>query len=99
MTLGRPGGSQRGAEPEAEIPPADEERRARAEAKRAEGNEAFRANDFMQAAVYYTEAIELCADLHLAFANRAACFLKTGQPERALADAERCTELEPGYAK
>jgi len=86
-------------EPEAEKPPTSEERRAQAEVKRAEGNEAFRASDFLQAAVYYTEAIGYCEDLHLAWANRAQCFLKTGQPEKALEDATRCTELAPDYAK
>eukprot|EP00429_Kryptoperidinium_foliaceum_P065813 CAMPEP_0176051006 /NCGR_PEP_ID=MMETSP0120_2-20121206/25356_1 /TAXON_ID=160619 /ORGANISM="Kryptoperidinium foliaceum, Strain CCMP 1326" /LENGTH=445 /DNA_ID=CAMNT_0017384445 /DNA_START=27 /DNA_END=1365 /DNA_ORIENTATION=+ len=86
-------------EPEAERPPNSEEKRQRAEEKRTEGNEAFRANDFLQAAVYYTEAINICDDLHLAWANRAACFLKTGQPEKALEDAIKCTELAPEYAK
>jgi tetratricopeptide (TPR) repeat protein len=31
--------------------------------------------------------------------NRAACFLKLGQPEKAVEDAKRCTELNPGYCK
>lgn len=87
------------AEPEAEQPPVDEEQRQRAEAKRLEGNEAFRANDFLQAACHYTEAIQLCPDLHLVWANRAQCFLHTGQPEKAWEDAARCTELAPDYAK
>jgi len=78
---------------------AESEQCARAEAKRVEGNEAFRANDFLQAAVFYTEAIRLCPDLHLAWANRAQCFLQTGQAEKALEDAMRCTELAPEYAK
>jgi len=86
-------------EPEAEASPAAEEKHAQAEARRSEGNAAFRANDFVQAAVFYTEAIDLCPDLHLAWANRAQCFLQTGDPEKALHDATRCTELAPEYAK
>jgi hypothetical protein len=86
-------------EPEAEASPLDEQRRSTAEAKREEGNSAFKASDFLQAAVFYTEAIELCPSLHLAWANRAQCMLQTGQPEKALADAVRCTELAPEYAK
>ena len=31
--------------------------------------------------------------------NRAACFLKLGQPEKAVEDAKKCTELNPGYCK
>lgn len=89
----------RSGEPEAEKAPADEEIDARAEAKREEGNEVFRANDFLQAAVFYTEAINLKPDLYVAWANRAQCFLKTGQPEKALEDAVRCTEVAPDYAK
>eukprot|EP00975_Prorocentrum_lima_P065526 12903980-Prorocentrum_lima.AAC.1 len=32
-------------------------------------------------------------------ANRAACFLKLGQPEKALEDAEECTRLAPTFVK
>lgn len=97
--LGRPQGVRPTLEPDAELLPTEEENREKAEAKRAEGNEAFKASDFLQGAVYYTEAIQLCPELHLAYANRAACFLKTGSPDKALEDATRCTELVPGYAK
>jgi hypothetical protein len=85
--------------PEVEASPPDEQQRSMAEAKREEGNSAFKASDFLQAAVFYTEAIELCPSLHLAWANRAQCMLQTGQPEKALGDAVRCTELAPDYAK
>jgi len=73
--------------------------RLQAEERRLLGNSAFKANDFLQAAVHFTEAIELCEDLHIVWANRAQCWLKTGQPEKALTDASRCTELAPKYAK
>jgi len=86
-------------EPEVEASPLDEEHRERAEAKREEGNSAFKANDFLQAALYYSEAIQLSPSLHLAWANRAQCMLQTGQPEKALEDATRCTEIAPEYAK
>lgn len=86
-------------EPDAEVPPTDETSRLEAEAKREEGNQAFRSSDFLQAAVHYTEAIKLCETLHLAWANRAQCFLRTGDLDRALKDATRCTELAPDYAK
>lgn len=73
--------------------------RTKALAKREDGNDAFRASDFLQAAVIFTEAIEMCDDIHQIWANRAQCFLKTGQPDKALVDAIRCTELAPHYAK
>ena len=75
--------------------PVSEEYGTRAEAKRVEGNEAFQASDFLQAAVFYTEAIRLKPDLHLAWANRAQCFLNQGNPEMALPDAINCTVLAP----
>mmetsp|Transcript_63519 Transcript_63519/g.163485 ORF Transcript_63519/g.163485 Transcript_63519/m.163485 type:complete len:386 (-) Transcript_63519:309-1466(-) len=92
-------GVRTGGEPEEEARPAGEALRVQAEAKRAEGNEAFKANDFLQAAAFYTQAIGMCKTLHLAWANRAQCFLKAGQPEKALEDATKCTELAPDYAK
>lgn len=92
-------GKNRNMEPDGEPLLASEEDRLKAEAKREEGNSAFRANDFVQAAVYYSEAIALCGDLHLAYANRAQCWLKTGNLEKALDDAVKCTELAPDYAK
>lgn len=100
-TLGRPKDAPFSnlSEPEAERGPVSEENRAKAEVKRVEGNEAFKASDYLQAAVYYTEATQICPDLHLAWANRAQCFLKTGQAEKALEDSVKCTELAPDYAK
>jgi hypothetical protein len=86
-------------EPQAKVEMEAEESRKKAEAKRLEGNDAFRANDFLQAAAFYTQAVSLCPDLHLAYANRAQCFLCAGQPEKALEDATRCTELAPDYPK
>jgi len=97
--VARRGGLQQQQEPESEQQPADERRREEAEAQRLEGNSAFKASDFLQAAVYYTKAIDLCGDMHVVWANRAQCWLKTGQPEKALDDAVRCTELAPDFAK
>lgn len=93
------GESALAGELEAERWPLSEEQRKKAEVKRLEGNEAFRANDFLQAAAFYTEALGLCPELHLAYANRAQCFLCTGQPDKALEDAAHCTELAPDYPK
>jgi len=99
LSRGRADAVKTGEEPDAETAPRDEEKRIRAEERRQEGNSAFKANDFLQAAVFYTEAIDLCPDLYLAWANRAACFLQTAQPDKAVEDATRCTELAPDYAK
>ena len=36
---------------------------------------------------------------YVSLANRSACFLKLGQPEKALEDARKSVEIEPTYCK
>lgn len=72
---------------------------ARVDFKKKLGNEAFKAADYQQAAVLYTEAITLDAKQHALFSNRAACFLKIGRYEQALSDAESCIALAPDFGK
>lgn len=87
---------------------------ARVEFKKAAGNEAFKAGEYQQAAVAYTEALSLAAsgpedcgeggtvDPAIASAtrcNRAACFLKLGRYAQAREDAEAAAALQPSYAK
>ena len=63
--------------------------------------ETFRSKngDYAQAVVHYTSCLQLDSNNHVAYANRSACFLKLGEHERALADAERCVKIEPGFVK
>jgi len=84
---------------EAAAAAAGEERRLRAEQQRQAGNDMFRANDFMQAAMHYTESVQLDPAVGAVWANRSQCWLKLGDYERALADAVRCTEVEPANPK
>lgn len=72
---------------------------ARVTFKKNEGNAAFKANEFQQAAVLYTEALSLDDTQHALYSNRAACFLKLGRYSQALEDAQKCTELNPTFAK
>lgn len=82
----------------------------RAEREKLSGNQAFGNAEYSQAAVHYTLAIDLAntADsqstvfprpvselIHICYSNRAACFLKLGQHEKALADADSCIETAP----
>mmetsp|Transcript_39211 Transcript_39211/g.79187 ORF Transcript_39211/g.79187 Transcript_39211/m.79187 type:complete len:380 (+) Transcript_39211:90-1229(+) len=90
---------QAGEQPEPEAAPSVEERRQRAEQQRQAGNDMFRANDFMQAAVHYTESLQLDPSIGAVWANRAQCWLKLGDHEKSLADAVRCTEVEPANPK
>lgn len=82
-----------------EEPPKPEELKTKAEAKRMEGNDVFRANDFMQAALVYTEALQLDPSVSAVYANRAACWMKLGDHVKALEDARTCTEVDPKNPK
>lgn len=72
---------------------------ARVEYKKRLGNDMFKAKDYTQAAVHYTEAIQIKDDIPAIYSNRCMCFLKMGQADRALVDADKCIELDPKYVK
>lgn len=72
---------------------------ARVEFKKKQGNEAFKASEYQQAAVFYTEALALDATQHTLYSNRAACFLKLGRYVQARDDATECVRLAPDFAK
>lgn len=81
--------------PEAAAP----ESMAAAEKLKQQGNDAFRASDFQQAAALYSLALGEDPSNDVVLANRAQCWLKLGQPEKALVDAEECMRLAPGNVK
>jgi len=85
--------------PEPEVAPLMEDRQTLASQRRQMGNNMFRANDFMNATVHYTEALHLDPAVGAVWANRAQCWLKLGNHEKALADAQQCTELDPANPK
>jgi len=78
-----------------------------AAAHKTEGGEAFSEGSYAQAVLCYTQALSkvgaymegnesLYATL---LSNRAACFLKLGHHEKALADAAECVERDPDNVK
>jgi len=79
------------------------ERRVQVEAqsnmKKHNGNKAFVAGKFQVAIDCFTEGIELTPDNHLLFSNRAACYLKIGEWEKALLDSNKCIELKEDFTK
>ena len=78
---------------------AEGRREARVTFKKGEGNAAFKAGEFQQAAVFYTEALTLDSTQHTIYSNRAACFLKLGRYAQAREDALECTRLAPDFSK
>jgi hypothetical protein len=100
--LGKPTADARSAveeQPEPEQAPAPEESRRLAQERREKGNEMFRASDFLQAAAEYSTALQLDPTMDAVLANRAQCWLKLGDPEKALTDGTRCTEVNPKNPK
>jgi len=96
-TSGAPPGAAEQQPPQAA--PDDAQRRRLAEQHRQTGNDMFRANDFMQATVHYTESLQLDPAVGAVWANRAQSWLKLADHDKALRDATRCTEVDPANPK
>lgn len=65
---------------------------------KAEGNKYFSAGDYEKAIEAYTKAIALKHD-HVFFSNRSASYASLHRYSEALADAIRCVEINPSFAK
>lgn len=73
-----------------------------------EGNKAFKECNYRQASVHYTQAIDALHSVHQengtevlksSYSNRAACSLKLGEHENALADSNSCLAIDPNHVK
>ena len=64
-----------------------------------QANAAFKAEQWQKAIDLYTQAIQEEGDNHLIYSNRSAAYVKAGQFELALQDANKCIALEPGFTK
>ena len=66
---------------------------------KAEGNAAFTAKRFEEAAEKYTAALSHNPFDHIFYSNRSACYAELDEAEKALRDATRCVSLLPSFAK
>lgn len=66
---------------------------------KAAGNKAFLAKNYHPAVEQYTLALTHDPVDHVFFSNRSACYASLDQPEKALADGNRCVALAPAFAK
>jgi len=72
---------------------------------KAKGNQAYQAGNHQQAIKHFSTAIQLETpknegkQLHILYSNRSAAELSLSLAHEALADAKKCTELEPMFAK
>eukprot|EP00550_Attheya_septentrionalis_P011410 CAMPEP_0198306124 /NCGR_PEP_ID=MMETSP1449-20131203/58240_1 /TAXON_ID=420275 /ORGANISM="Attheya septentrionalis, Strain CCMP2084" /LENGTH=628 /DNA_ID=CAMNT_0044008671 /DNA_START=641 /DNA_END=2527 /DNA_ORIENTATION=+ len=64
-----------------------------------EGNGAFNAGDYPKSIELYSKAIEIDDKNHVYYSNRSAAFLKSGDANKALSDAEVCLDLNSEFAK
>ncbi|GMF44857.1 unnamed protein product [Phytophthora fragariaefolia] len=63
------------------------------------GNAALSAGNAREAVECYTKAIELDPSDHVFYSNRSAAYLSLDDASLALADAERCIQTKPDWAK
>ncbi|KAL9933552.1 hypothetical protein V8E36_007728 [Tilletia maclaganii] len=73
--------------------------KAKAETLKAEGNKAMTAKDYGGAIAAYNEAIALDPTNPVYFSNRAAAFSQVQQHDKAIEDASKAKELDPGFAR
>lgn len=64
-----------------------------------QGNEALKAEKFVEAIALYTKAIELDATNHVFYSNRSAAHVKNGDYDKALEDAKKTVELKSDWGK
>ncbi|XP_059827650.1 sperm-associated antigen 1-like isoform X1 [Hypanus sabinus] len=76
----------------------DQEKVVLADREKDKGNEAFRAGDYKEALLYYTRSISVMPNV-TAFNNRAQAEIKLQEWKKALDDAEKVLELDPGNLK
>jgi tetratricopeptide (TPR) repeat protein len=71
---------------------------------KSKGNQAYQAGNHLLAVEHFTTAIQLTPkdgdhQLHILYSNRSAARLNLGLAYEALADAKKCTEIQPAFAK
>jgi heat shock protein 1/8 len=72
---------------------------ASADVHKEQGNTLLTQGDFAGAIREYSSAIVLAPSSHVLYSNRSAAHLKLNEVDEALADAQKCTELSPMWAK
>lgn len=66
---------------------------------KSQGKEYFKRKDYLGASKLYTKALELSYLDETLYSNRSLCYLKIGQPQKALLDANLCIRRKPEWAK
>uniref|UniRef100_A0A453JGL5 Uncharacterized protein n=1 Tax=Aegilops tauschii subsp. strangulata TaxID=200361 RepID=A0A453JGL5_AEGTS len=61
--------------------------------------EAFKKQDYLNASVFYTQALKMDNFDAKLLSNRSLCWLRMGDGERSYDDATECKKLQPMWAK
>lgn len=75
------------------------DKKAEAAAAKARGNAAFAKGDFETGAREFSAAIDADPTDHVFWSNRSACYASLNRHAEALADANKCVEIKPDWAK
>lgn len=67
--------------------------------KKQQGNNAFSAKNFPLAITHYSEAIDIYPENILLWSNRAMAYYESEQYDLALADANKCIEIDQDFVK
>ncbi|XP_067018532.1 uncharacterized protein [Acropora muricata] len=66
---------------------------------REQGNLEVKQNRFTEALKLYSKAIDLATGDYRLFSNRSLCYLKLGDPQKALEDCDKCLSFKPNFHK
>ena len=66
---------------------------------REQGNEEVKHKRFTEALKLYSKAIDLSTRDYRLFSNRSLCYLKLGDPQKALEDCDKCLSLKSNFPR
>ncbi|XP_076883775.1 uncharacterized protein LOC143532676 [Bidens hawaiensis] len=82
-----------------ETPKVTAEAKKKAAEAKSRADDAFKRKEYMAAIDAYTQAIDFDPSEATLFSNRSLCWMRLGQADRALTDAQACRELRPNWQK
>lgn len=82
-----------------EIPEVTTEAKKKAAEAKSRADDAYRRKEYLMAVDAYTQAIDFDPSDATLFSNRSLCWIRLGQADQALTDAQSCRALRPNWAK